>query len=819
MRLLEAASPPEKDENIETQWVMYWMRTAMRGHDNPALDAALSLANAAGLPLLVYQELRTDGPGPHPNGRHHTFVLEGAKDVQRELEARGITYALHVEMRGEPKSHLLELARRSAALVVEDLPVYWHRGESAAIAEEVNVPVYAVDTACVVPVQAIGGKLDRAFEFRAAHGPLLRERIAKRWISVEPEVDRLPLSALPFTPVDFETQAISDIVAACDIDQSIGPVGDTRGGSAAAYQRWRAFRDGAIHQYHRVRNDPTRPHGVSRLSAYLHHGQISPFRVARQAAALEGEGAQKFFDELMTWREFAHHVGSWQSEPPGLSWLPDWARETLKHHEEDPRPALYDWETLARGKTDDALWNLCQKSLLAHGELHNNLRMTWGKQFLQWTTTIEQAIALAIDLNDRYALDGGDPNSYLGILWCFGTSDRPFEPEEAIVGRVRPRSTTHHAKRLDMQRYREWVERPGRPSAPRVAVIGAGLSGLICARTLQDHGIDVEVFDKARGPGGRISTRYTSTEQESKELTFDHGAQYFTARSEVLMRHVLAWQRQGIVDTWSPRLAVIDDRGLRMKDDAGQPPRYVGTPGMNAIAKHLARDLCPEYDATLTGLSPLGPGCWELEFKGGAQRGPFDAVVLTAPGPQAAELIKNHAPSLASTAREVDFTPTWALMLAFEQLVQTDFDAAFVNSGPLGWIARNRTKPDRVHGEDTRDSWVIHATPDWSRQHLELPFEEARNLLENAFFALLDTIGVEPDEPVLSQAHRWRYARAEPPLHEGCLGDDEAPGIILAGDWLCGSRVEGAFQSGLAAAARILSGAVDTNQPGQTKLF
>ena len=164
--------------------------------------------------------------------------------------------------------------------------------------------------------------------------------------------------------------------------------------------------------------------------------------------------------------------------------IPEWARQTLADHRSDRRPQIYSWETLARGQTGDKLWDAAQRSLLMHGELHNNVRMTWGKALLNWTPDAETALAMMLDLNHRYALDGRDPASYGGILWCLGQFDRPFKPPRPIFGMVRSRSTREHAQRLDTDLYLQQTTRALTGTEVRVAVVGAGMSGLICAPRL-----------------------------------------------------------------------------------------------------------------------------------------------------------------------------------------------------------------------------------------------------------------------------------------------------------------------------------------------
>ena len=267
------------------------------------------------------------------------------------------------------------------------------------------------------------------------------------------------------------------LVAACDIDHGVGPVFHTPGGSAAGYARWDAFvQSGGLRSYARRRNDPLR-NGVSRMSAYLHYGMVSPLRLAREAFAEGSDGAEKYLDELLVWRELAYHWCFHTPDPESYEEaVPAWAQETMAEALGDAREVL-DAETLERARTGDALWDVCQTSLLRNGELHNNVRMTWGKAVPLWTRTPREAMARLIDLNHRFALDGRDPSSYGGLLWCLGLFDSPKGPSP-VLGQVRGRRTEVHARRLDVEAYARRVERPAHPSPPRTLVIGAGFAGL-----------------------------------------------------------------------------------------------------------------------------------------------------------------------------------------------------------------------------------------------------------------------------------------------------------------------------------------------------
>ncbi len=318
-------------------------------------------------------------------------------------------------------------------------------------------------------------------------------------------------------------------------------------------------------------------------------------------------------------------------------------------------------------------------------------------------------------------------------------------------------------------------------------MIGAGISGLVCARTLAERGHQVQVFDKARGPGGRMSTRRAS------DWRFDHGAQYFTVRDPGFRARVAAWRRDGLVAPWTARIAVLDDGMTVMQSDDTE--RLVAVPGMNALCRHLARDLDVSYETRIVSLERAADR-WRLASSEGRDLGDFDAVTVSAPAPQAAALLSGAAPELAARAGTVAMSPCWAVMAAFPKPLELGFDGAFVNRSPLSWVARNASKPGRPEGE----AWVLHGSPEWSQDNLELePVEAAARLLE----AFGESAGGLGSIPAHLDAHRWRYALPQAPLAQPCLVD---AGRLLGvcGDWCGGPRVEGAFLSGSAAAQRLL---------------
>ena len=319
---------------------------------------------------------------------------------------------------------------------------------------------------------------------------------------------------------------------------------------------------------------------------------------------------------------------------------------------------------------------------------------------------------------------------------------------------------------------------------PRVAVVGAGLAGLACATALQADGARVRVFEKSRGPSGRMSTR------RGEGWQCDHGAQYFTARDPEFRAEVGRWCAAGVAARWEGRIRAIDPDGLRVPDPTLE--RFVGVPRMTAPAARLAASLDVAADCQVVELR-RDPDGWRLCAEGsGWTTDGFDAVAVAVPGPQAAVLVSGHAPVLADLAGNAPMRGAWALMLRHGAQVPLPFDGAFVNHGPLRWIARDSSKP----GREGSETWLLHATPEWSAPRLEAPADEVAAALIGAFVAIG---GARPSSWT---AHRWRYADTEPPLGRGCAWDAGA-GIGLCGDWLDAGKVEGAWRSGRMLAERI----------------
>ncbi|MFP4565697.1 MAG: NAD(P)/FAD-dependent oxidoreductase [Spirochaetaceae bacterium] len=333
-----------------------------------------------------------------------------------------------------------------------------------------------------------------------------------------------------------------------------------------------------------------------------------------------------------------------------------------------------------------------------------------------------------------------------------------------------------------------------------MAIVGAGISGLAAARRLVAAGMAVTVFERGRGPGGRAARRRVPG------FEFDHGAQYFTARSRAFADQTEAWVEAGVAAVWSPRMATAGDGKLRPKNS--RTTRYVGVPGMSALTRSLAEGLdlrtrtgvasaAPQRDAG----DPNGAAQWELEVStgdGGAGKqkvGPFDALLLACTPRQGLPLL-DAAPGFAARAQEVTFDPVWAVLLGFDHPPELAADAVFIEHPALSWAARNDSKPGRSGGP----AWVLHATGSWSRGREE---DAPESVVAELLPAFEEAVGLRLPEPVYAAAHRWRYARSRTALTEKSLWDADL-NVGMCGDWCSGARIEGAFESGLAAARRLL---------------
>jgi deoxyribodipyrimidine photo-lyase len=431
--------------------VLYWMQTTHRAHDNFALDFAVEQANALGLPVLVYHGLRPDYPWA--NDRLHTCILESVTDLYRDFDQAGIPYAFYLDQVGGPRpepSPLLTLARRAALVVTDYFPTFIVPRQTRALREKVDTPVIAVDSCTVVPLRYHQREHATARTIR----PVLHTAL-DRYLRPTPRPDLRHRHAveLPFDPTVPTAASIPELVAGCPVDHTVPPARAIRGGTRAGRARLAEFLERGLPIYAESRGDPNAVEGTSRLSPYLHFGNLSPHEVLLAArAAGPAPQFEKFLDEALVWRELSHNFVHFNRRHRTVEAIPGWAREELRKGEADPRPVRYTDDELERGATGDELWNAAQRAYLVDGWMHNTMRMLWGKAVLQWTADAAACLRLLEHLNNKYSLDGRDPNTYGGIQWILGKFDRPFY-RRPVYGTVRYQSLKAAAGKFDTAAY------------------------------------------------------------------------------------------------------------------------------------------------------------------------------------------------------------------------------------------------------------------------------------------------------------------------------------------------------------------------------
>ena len=604
--------------------VVYWFHRCLRLEENPALDAALHLAAALNRPLALVAELSTERD-PYASMRHWTFELEGLLELRAQLSEHDIPLDIYVESDGHPGSRYREIVERAGLLVTEDLPVASERAFRAKLVDVVQVPFLVVDASCVIPMNHTKKPIRRAFAFRDRYKDIIEaacrstEPPGRVWPSIT-------FSSLALDGVLNEEIDVAKALSFAPIDHSVAPVSDTRGGRRAALKRWHAFVESqGLRRYAKRRNDALGD-GVSRMSAYLHYGFVAPFELARW-----GHSSEKYIDELIVWRELAWHYCKAVPTHHSVDCLPEWATKSLTRYGQD-KPAGPQWQQLWDGETDDPFWNSCQQSLRELGELHNNTRMTWGKALVEWAASPEQALTWLTELNHRLALDGNDPASYGGLLWCLGEFDRPFKPAKPIWGEVRDRSTEIHAQRCPPEALSAWVESRNGYHGLRVGIVGAGVTALAAALSLRAHGVQVTLWDKGYNPGGRVARRPTAGEGG-----IEHGTQSFLRRGTSLqhqrfLEHCRAW-------SGSTHLQEFDD----------SPNGFHGDGNLQGWLRELIR---PFAFHRQTAVSRIALKATDIEVLGPEESlGTFDAVIATVPAPQMAPLVSVDLAGGPSTSR------------------------------------------------------------------------------------------------------------------------------------------------------------------------
>jgi deoxyribodipyrimidine photo-lyase len=457
------------------------MIASRRHRFNYALQRAADWARHLSCPLLILEPLR--GDYPWASDRLHRFIIDGMADNAAAFEGRNVTYFPYVEPeKGAGRGLLETLAADAAIVVTDDFPTFFLPAMVASAADKLGVRLETVDSNGLVPMASTETDFVTAYSFRRHLQKTLLDHL--EGIPLEdPLAEELPpprdvpgdvLRRWPPVPEDVLTGDARPL-ASLPIDHDV-PVVALRGGSSAAAHVLRTFLDTRLDRYNDDRNRPQEA-ATSGLSPHLHFGHISAHEIFLEIMRRERwtpedvvppangrragwwgvrENAEAFLDQLITWRELGFNVCHHRPDHDRWESLPDWASSTLSLHARDRREHVYTLDEFANAATHDPLWNAAQTQLLREGIIHNYLRMLWGKKILEWTSEPREALEVMIELNNRYALDGRDPNSYSGIFWVLGRHDRPWGPERPIFGTVRYMSSANTARKFPV---REYIER------------------------------------------------------------------------------------------------------------------------------------------------------------------------------------------------------------------------------------------------------------------------------------------------------------------------------------------------------------------------
>jgi len=425
-------------------YVLYWMQQSHRAWFNPALEYAIAAANARRLPVVVGFGLMDDYP--EANLRHYAFMLEGLQDVARGLAERGIGFVIR---HGAPPEVALGLAA-DAALVVCDRGYLRHQRQwREAVAGRAPCPVVQIEGDVVVPVEVASGKAETAA--RTLRPKLHR---ARDDYLVELDEQTVETAADPGLQSDFDLDDVDAILDRLELDRSVKPVRRFGGGTSEARRRLHGFVDEKLPDYADGRSEPA-AYQCSLLSPYLHFGQISPVEIALEARRSRFAGdadRAAFLEELIVRRELSINFVACHRDYDSYRGLPDWAQKTLAEHRADDRARRYRLAELEAAKTHDPYWNAAMREMVHTGFMHNYMRMYWGKKILEWSDTPEAAYRTTLHLNNKYFLDGRDPNSYANVAWIFGLHDRPW-PERPVFGKVRYMNANGLRRKFDMDAY------------------------------------------------------------------------------------------------------------------------------------------------------------------------------------------------------------------------------------------------------------------------------------------------------------------------------------------------------------------------------
>lgn len=445
----------EKDLNKKAKYVMYWMQIFKRTHDNHALKFAIEKANELDLPLLVYEGLKFYYPWA--SDRIHTFILEGVEEKRQAFEKLGATYIFYLQKDDDsPKQTVKKIAKDAALIITDDFPCFIIPEHNKAIVEKADIPVYTVDSNGIIPMSKFEKEEYAAYTIRPKINKILDDYLVPfKDAKLKNKKTDIKVDC-PDTEVTAKN--IEKLVAECDIDHLVKPSPIYHGGTKNGRKRLKKFIKEILPNYDETRNKPEID-GSSRLSSYLHFGFLSSLEIALAVKDSDApdESKDAYLEELIVRRELSYNFTNFNDDYASLESLPDWVQKTLREHKNDEREKIYSLKELENCETYDELWNATQREMNETGEVHNYVRMLWGKLVIGWTESYDDAFHILEHLNNKYCLDGRNPNSYAGILWCFGKHDRAWKERE-VFGKLRYMTSDSTGKKFDSKKYIEWTK-------------------------------------------------------------------------------------------------------------------------------------------------------------------------------------------------------------------------------------------------------------------------------------------------------------------------------------------------------------------------
>lgn len=429
--------------NPSGSYLVYWMQQSQRFSYNHALNTAISLANQYKKDLIVYFLIQDF---PSANYRHYHFMLQNIFELKNCLKTMNIRMIIE---QYDSLAHLIELSKNATALVMDRGYLKIQKTWRNSVYDNVHCQILEVESDVIVPVEIASQKE----EYSAA---TLRPKIHRLLPEFLHEPEKVTYLQ---TYHNDEFSFINEFQIAdhLNIDYSVIPSEYFKSGEEEAHRQLDKFIENKLPYYHENRNQPSLD-ALSNMSLYLHFGQISPLEIALRLKDRKDENALAYLEELIVRRELSMNFVNYNEEYDSFNALPKWAKQSLSDHLMDERPYYYSLLELENAETHDKYWNSAQKEMLITGKMHGYMRMYWGKKILEWSEFPEDAFQIALYLNNKYSIDGRDPNAYAGVAWCFGKHDRPWI-ERSVFGKVRYMNANGLKRKMDIEAYVQKIKK------------------------------------------------------------------------------------------------------------------------------------------------------------------------------------------------------------------------------------------------------------------------------------------------------------------------------------------------------------------------